>query len=131
MRPSRRAQTALVAFFSGVLAALVLSAKPALPWRAALVAVIIALAWKPVRTLLLGRGPGAVRRITWSREGLWEISDGAGRIHPVTLGAGSATLGPLLLLVWISPEKGRFHALVDSASTDPMAFRALKCRLNC
>ena len=81
--------------------------------------------------LLFGRGPGAVRWVTLRPDGAWEISDNAGRIRVAQLSPASASLGQWLLLIWTSPARAPLRAFIDSASTDPAAFRALKGRLNC
>jgi hypothetical protein len=93
--------------------------------------VAITLAWRPFLTVVFGAGRDAVRRIEALPEGAWRLIDGAGRAHPAELSAASATLGPWLLLLFETRGQGRRQALIDAASTDATAFRALKGRLNC
>jgi len=131
VRPSLRARSAAVAFGACLLSALLLSPEPAAIWRALAGLTAVALGWRPVETIIFGRGRAAVRRLEWQSDGQWQVTDGAGRTHVAELSQTSATLGPWLLLIWNTTGGCRFHALVDSACTDPRAFRALKGRLNC
>lgn len=131
VRPSRRVRIAVASFVMSAYAALVLSPEPGWPWRGAAGVLAIALGWRPLRTVVFGRGPGAVRRIEWEATGRWRISDGLGRPHDAELSPASAMLGPWLLLSWDTSGAERFHALIDAATTDAQAFRALKARLSC
>ena len=122
---------AAIFFAVSVLAVLLFSPEPSWGWRVGAGVAALTLAWAPARTVLFGRGNGAVRRIEWTPTGVWRISDRAGQIHEAQLSPASATLGPWLLLIWKALGGRRFHALIDCAATDPAAFRALKGRLNC
>jgi hypothetical protein len=106
--------------------------QPGFIWRALTGTLALGLGWKPVRTIIFGRGADAVRRLEWQPDGQWRVSDAARKAHVAELSPASATLGPWLLLIWSTPgQRRRLHALIDSACTDPKAFRALKGRLNC
>lgn len=94
-------------------------------------AVAALLAFRPLMAIVFGRGPDAVRRIEWSAEGVWQLTDGGGRRWAAQLDPSSASFGPWMLLVWKTPGRGRVRSLIDAAATDPAAFRALKGRLNC
>jgi hypothetical protein len=62
---------------------------------------------------------------------VWEIADNDGRTCAAELSPASVSFGPWLLLIWTSSARGALRAFIDSANTDPAAFRALKGRLNC
>src|SRR5215213_193726 len=110
---SGRVLMALAIIAGGGLAALVLSPWPAGLWRACTGAVSVALAWQPIRGLIFGLGPGAVRRVTLRGDGMWEISDNAGRSYAAELSPASASLGPCLLLIWNSPaSKAALRAFI-------------------
>ena len=104
-----------------------------LGWRAGAAILAVLLAWAPLRAIVFGRGPHAVRRIEWAGGTDWRLTDGHGRLWPARLHPSSAGFGPWLLLVWSAPgrRRGRWRGLIDASASDPRAFRALKGRLNC
>ena len=95
-------------------------------WRLLATAATIALAWSPVRAILLQKGRGAVRRFEWTADGRWNICDADRVQHETRLAPQTAAFGPWVLLVWYP----RRYALIDSAYVSPTAFRALRGRLS-
>jgi hypothetical protein len=116
VRPSLRAQVAVLVFVAVAAAASWLADNPA-------VLVSLALGWNPVRTIVFGRGRRAVRFVEWRADGRWWIGSEV-RLHPAT-----STLGPWILLVWRNPAWRRSYVLVDANCIGQATFRTLKGRL--
>jgi hypothetical protein len=110
-----------------------LAPAPGAGWRLLAGLIAAALGWRPLRGVIFQRGPAAVRRFEWARNGDWSIQDRNGTQLQVRLDAATAALGPWVLLVWTGAPgavvRGRRYALVDAASVSPWAFRALRGRL--
>jgi hypothetical protein len=77
--------------------------------------------------MLLGRQ--AVRRLVWSADGRWELTDGEGATHPCTL-LPEPTIGPPLTILRLADAAGRTRVLLllpESAEREQL--RRLRARL--
>jgi hypothetical protein len=102
---------------------------PALGWRGVLIVLTLVLAWSPLRAIVWGRGPGAIRHVKWNPEGTWRISNGQDDAwEEVEWMSGSARLGPLVFMIWRQQHLRRY-AVLDSACAHPHTFRTLCTRL--
>lgn len=79
---------------------------------------------------VLGLSPESIRRIEWTRDGAWRVQDAAGRRTTVELvRAGSAVLGPLIILNWLDRSGRRCCAIIDRRSIGLHPFCTLRGRL--
>jgi hypothetical protein len=101
---------------------------PAPVWRGLLITLTFLLAWSPLRTIIWGRGPHAIRQIEWNPEGTWRISTEQGSWEEAEWMSGSARLGPLVFMIWRQQHLRRY-AVLDSACSHPHTFRTLCARL--
>jgi hypothetical protein len=88
----------------------------------------LALAWQPLKEVVYLRGTRCVRRIEWTAEGIWRISNGAEPFAPLRLHPASAVVGPLMFLIWSQDGRKRWCVL-DCARLDRRLWRTLLGRL--
>ncbi len=129
---SPRVQVAALLFALGVAVSLSVASAPAPSWRLLAGLLMAALVWHPMRSLVLQRGPSAVRRFDWAADGTWFVVRPDGARRKAVLHRTSACLGPWLVLVFATspaPLARRCYALVDAAYVSPGTFRTLRGRL--
>jgi hypothetical protein len=88
----------------------------------------LALAWQPLWEVVYLRGPRCVRRIEWTSEGIWRISNGVEPFARVRLHPASTVVGPLMFLIWSQDGRKRWCVL-DCARVDRRLWRTLLGRL--
>jgi toxin CptA len=128
LRPSRRVAAFLSLTHAAALAAAAsLALGPEL--RAALAATVLTGYIVSFRRLVLGIGPGALRRVRWTADGRWQVRDGAGHEHEATL-VGRPVVSDWLTVLRLRGADGRERPLLLCAdSADAEALRKLRVRL--
>lgn len=87
----------------------------------------LAATWPAIRRSLFLRGPGAVRRILWRSDGLFELDLAGGHKDWARLGPGSLALGDC---VWLDLRGRRRHAVfISRAGVGRHSYSALRRRL--
>ena len=128
IRPSRRLAGALFLGHALALGALAYAQLPPIA-AAALAATVLTSFILNFRrhTQLLGRR--AVRRIMWSADGAWRITDGRGGVHEATLEPEPTVTPELMILRFRGADGLRRSAVLLGDSGDHDQLRRLRARL--
>jgi hypothetical protein len=123
--PSRRLACAWVLWLAIAVAA-VLGAPLPWPVRVALCVSIATSGVRCVSTVVLLRGPRAIRRLDWDVNGnLWACLGDSPASQPARVASGSFRLGPGLLILRLETASGTRFVCIDGCLQDPAAFRRL------
>lgn len=128
VRPSRRLAGALFLGHALALGALAYAHLPPV-MAAALAASVLTSFIFNFRRHAQRTGRRAVKRIVWSSEGVWLITDGVGDEHEATLEPEPTVTPELVVLRFRGADGVRRTALLLADSGDPDQLRRLRARL--
>lgn len=128
--PSRRIAALWIAWLAIVCLVFLAMALP-LSARLAMCLGLCAANLRALASLVLLRGPRAVRWIEWDLDGQFRLGAALDEsAREASLHRGSFRLGFAFLVLWFSTPAGLRGVLIDGGLQDPVAFRRLGRSLN-